>query len=532
MIWVDREAQKIKKNAVHNKAHSDDMKTPSGRVHVGALRGVVIHDLIYKVLLENEVDATYTYVFNDFDQMDAIPSYLDKDKWEKYSGMPLSKIPSPEPGYKSFGEYYAKEFIEVFESINCHPQIIWGSEYYDTGKMDPLIKTSLDNADKIREIYERFAKKKRPADWHPFQPICEACGKMGTTYVYKWDGELVWYRCVPDMAKWAKGCGNEGKVSPYKGNGKLHWKVDWPALWKTIGVTVESSGKDHMSHGGSYDVSSAIAREVFSYDPPYAMGGYEWFTIGGKKMSSSKGIGTSAKEVSQILPPELLRFLIVRTPIDRHLDFDPMGDTIPNLFDDYDRCLNAYFDKLEGKIPEGKQGDVLGDFARIAQLSEVRALPENRIFLPRFRTVVNLLKSKIDIKSFFEKQKGSSLTDEEQEHLEERVVFAEVYLKNYAGEDAKTEMIDRIPSDLSLTQDQKKFLATLSGTLKKATDANRDQITDMIFGSLKEHDLKPRDVFSAFYQILIGRSAGPKAADLIIEFGIDRVVTRIEEVVS
>lgn len=68
-----------------------------------------------------------------------------------------------------------------------------------------------------------------------------------------------------------------------------------------------------MSSGGSYDVASHIAKEVLNYNPPEAFGGYEWFTIGGRKMSSSKGVGSSAKEVSEILPPQVLRFLFVRT---------------------------------------------------------------------------------------------------------------------------------------------------------------------------------------------------------------------------
>lgn len=119
MIWVDREVKKIKERKVHAEGSSrgewvDDMKTPSGRIHVGALRGVVIHDLVHRALLENGVKSTYTYVFDDHDPMDAIPSYLDFQKWEQYAGMQLCNIPSPEKGYKSFAEYYAKEFIHVF----------------------------------------------------------------------------------------------------------------------------------------------------------------------------------------------------------------------------------------------------------------------------------------------------------------------------------------------------------------------------------------------------------------------------------
>ena len=100
-----------------------------------------------------------------------------------------------------------------------------------------------------------------------------------------------------------------------------------------------------MSKGGSYDIAAAVCREVLDYPPPYPVA-YEWFTIGGRKMSSSKGIGSSAKEVSEILPPDVFRFLIVRSPIERAIDFNPEGETLSNLFDNYDRCLNTYFNKL------------------------------------------------------------------------------------------------------------------------------------------------------------------------------------------
>ena len=161
MIWVDREVKKIRELGLEH-VWIDDMKTPSGRVHVGALRGVVIHDLLYKAFSEQDDDVQFTYVINNMDQMDAIPSYLDYEKWEQYAGMPLFKIPSPEPGFENFGEYYAKEFIGVFESINCHPQIIWSSELYLSGRMNDVIRLALDNADTIRSLYQTISKAARP----------------------------------------------------------------------------------------------------------------------------------------------------------------------------------------------------------------------------------------------------------------------------------------------------------------------------------------------------------------------------------
>lgn len=525
MIWVDREINKIKQRQLPLE-WVDDMKTPSGRIHVGALRGVVIHDLVYKVLIENDLKAKYTYVFDDHDPMDAIPSYLDYSKWEKYSGMQLYQIPSPKKGGKNYAQFYAQEFIEVFNSINCYPEIIWASELYNSGKMNEVIKEILDATSKIREIYRRITKKPRPADWHPFNVRCQKCQKISTTYVYKWDGQYVYYRCQPRMVAWAKGCGYQGKISPFNGNGKFPWKVEWAAKWKVIGVTIEGAGKDHMSAGGSHDIASAVCREVLNYPVPYPIP-YEWFTVGGRKMSSSKGIGSSAKEVSQILPPDVLRFFIVRTPIETHIDFNPYGETILNIFDEYDRCLSAYFDKLENKIPKGKRGEVLLDFARIIELSQIKPLPKKRVSLPRFRTIVNLLKNKADIYSFYNFKKLSKL---EKENLEERIKYAKVYLENYTQEELNIQT--RLnQQQFSLNDHQKKFLQILSEKLTNLKSEKKNLIQQTIFNTIKETGINPKEAFSAFYQTLTGKPFGPKAGDLVLQLGTSNAIKKLKKMI-
>ena len=526
MIWADREAKRLKQRNLPLE-WADDMKTPSGRVHVGSLRGVIVHDLIYKALKDIEVNTKFSYVFNDMDPMDGMPSYLDKNKWGKHMGEPLYKIPSPEPGFDSFAQYYAKEFISVFNSINCHPQIIWSSELHQVGKMNEVIKLILNKADIVWEIYKKVVKKERAPNWYPYNPICEKCGKIGTTSVYKWDGKYVYYRCEEKMVEWAKGCRYKGQVEPINENGKLVWKLDWPAHWKVIGITVESSGKDHMSAGGSYDMGVHFCKEILGIVAPDALGGYEWFTIGGKKMSSSKGIGSSAKEVSQILPPDLLRFLLVRTPIKTHLDFDPNGDTIPNLFDDYDRCMEAYFLKLENKLPKDKAGEVAADYARIIELSEVNPLPKKRLYFPRFRTVANLLKAKNDnLKTFFETQKKNKLTAEEQVILEERIKYAKIYLEKYHEvKNISTETEKFLPSD-----EQKKFIVQSINrlyTLKNKED--KEQVQQSIFESIKLEGIKPKDAFEVIYQTLIGKSFGPKIGELILNIGFNRSISLLKE---
>jgi len=528
MIWVDRLAQKIKQRNL-KKEWVDDMKTPSGRIHVGSLRGVVIHDLVYKVLKENKVNVEFSYVFNDMDPMDALPVYLDKEKYLPHMGKPLYKIPSPDPKYKNYAHYFAQEFIEVFNKLNCHPTIIYSSNLYKEGKMNQVIKKILDNVEKIRVIYKKVAKAEVGKNWFPYNPICQKCGKIGTTDVYRWDGKYVYYRCLFDKVFWAKGCGYEGKVEPIFDNGKLVWKVDWPSHWQVIGITIESSGKDHMSSGGSYDIASHIAKEVLGYPPPEAFGGYEWFTVGGKKMSSSKGVGSSAKEVSEILPPQIFRFLFVRTPITTHIDFNPEKNTLFNLFDEYDRCLSAYFDKQEGKIPQGKQGEVIADFARIVELSKVSDLPKKRLYFPRFRTIYNLLLQKKDnLVAFFEGLKKGKLTKEEKTILEERIFYA----KKLMEKEEETITKNNLPqsTNFNLNDNQKRFLKKLKENLERLEGFEKEKIQTIISKTLTQTNVSPKEAFQGFYLVLTGKPFGPNATNLIMSLGIKKVTKIFQNV--
>ena len=255
-------------------------------------------------------------------------------------------------------------------------------DLYHEGKFDEVIKLALDNSEKIQDIYQKVSgSAKKEAGWLPFQVICEKCGKLGTTKVYDWDGEKVSYRCEPNLVTWAKGCGHEGKISPFGGNGKLPWKVDWAAHWKVIGVTIEGAGKDHASAGGSYDIAMTICREIFKYPEPFRLP-YEFILIGGKKMSSSKGLGLKAHDLTKILPAEVARFLFISADITEQSNFDPIGTmAIPDLFDAYDKAWKAY-DKAGNE-----------NLARTYVLSQIKEVPgkEKGFFAPRFRNIANYL---------------------------------------------------------------------------------------------------------------------------------------------
>ena len=179
---------------------------------------------------------------------------------------------------------------------------------YRAGKFDDGIRRALDQVERIREIYRDVAHSKRIDDrWWPVQVVCERCGRIGTTSIVAWDGREVEYVCEADKVAWAEGCGYRGKRSPFGGAAKLLYRVEWPAKWSVLGVTVEGAGKDHMTRGGTHDVARAISEQVFGRPAPFLFA-YEFVLYGGKKMSTSKAVGATASEILEVLRAELARF--------------------------------------------------------------------------------------------------------------------------------------------------------------------------------------------------------------------------------
>lgn len=258
MFWADKFAA----DASGDLIIVNDSKTPSGRVHVGSLRGVVIHDAIYRALKHAGKPVTFTYGVDDYDALDTVPHYLDKEKFSHYLGYPLCNVPSPdETAATDYAKYFMGEFLDVFEHLGVRPEIYYLRDFYRSGKMNPYIDLFLNNAHLVREAYKEVSKADRPSNWYPFQTICENCGKIATTVVTDYQDGKVFYTCQTNAMEYVEGCGHTGWVSPFDGNGKLPWKVEWVAKWDVVGVSIELAGKDHSQKGGSRDVANSICRD-------------------------------------------------------------------------------------------------------------------------------------------------------------------------------------------------------------------------------------------------------------------------------
>ncbi len=521
MFWADRIVQDIQtKKAAEitsgQKLLIRDEKTLSGRVHIGSMRGVAIHGLIAEVLSENGIENEYRYELNDFDDFDSVPGYLP-ESFSEHLGKPLFAVPSPEPGFENFAEYFGAEFVAVHRKAGFTPTYYRATELYRSGKMDEYIRIALTRADDLRRILKEVSGSVKDETWLPISVVCENCGKLKTTRPYEFDGETVGYTC--DQTPYGStACGHVGRVSPFSGGSKLFWKAEWAAKWAAQGVAIEGGGKDHSTKGGSRDVANHIARELFGIEPPFDIP-YEFFLVGGKKMSSSKGRGSSAHEMSQLFPPAEFRLTLIGKDINQQIDVDPEGDTVPRMYD--------WYDELALKVRDG----VADDFTRIYALAQ---MPTDQAEVPAYWQMrFGLLAFMVQMPHLNRMQeaeaaKGSPLTEEECTLLEERATYAQFWLETYAPEQFKYVLQDSLPENLALTDAQRSALRALHSYLSE-TERSGEEMHARLHELKTEIPIEPKELFGAIYTVFLNRTSGPKAGWFLASLPRELSLARLAE---
>jgi lysyl-tRNA synthetase class 1 len=247
--------------------------------------------------------------------------------------------------------------------------------------------------------------------------------------------------------------------------------------------------------------------------------------MGGKKMSSSKGIGAAARDIADMIPPEILRFLMLSKKPNQPIEFDPEGDTIPRLFDQHDQAAQFYFQKEEKDVLQT-------DLARLFELSQVSDEKPKEHFLPRFSQLVFIIQiPRLDVYEAAEKMKGSALTDEDKKEVDLRVEYAKKWIQTYAPNRYRYELQEELPEIAKdLTQTQKQFLEALASELESLSDWEGEKIHGMIHSIIKsDEEFMPKDCFQAIYKLFLGKEYGPQVGWFFSALNKEFVINRLKE---
>jgi len=523
MHWVDRIAEALlKRGDEHTVASGISI---SGHIHIGHANDVFIADAIRRTLVERGAKAKAIWYADDYDPLRRVPWPLNQgeeaERYKQYLGVPYANIPSPSPEYRNFVDYFSRSFVESLREFGINVETYSAADVYRSGRMSELIRTALERADEIREILNRFRSKPLPDDWLPYDPICHQCGRISTTRAIDWSGTKVRYRC--EGTDYVSGCGYEGEADYTKGEGKLTWRVEWPARWKLLGVTCEPFGKDHAASGGSYDTGKLISKQIFEYDPPYPVP-YEWVGMRGVQLSSSKGIVFTLRQWLDIAEPELLRYFIFRSKLLKAKEFDPSA--LPDLYDEYDLAEQVYFGRAT--LPESRIEQV----KRIYELSQTDGVPEQMPQRVSFRFAAILCQVAPTRERILEILETRGIlkqpSDQDIQLAIRRIERAKRWIELYAPEHLRFKVLEK-PPRIELSQKQRGGLLSLARRLAEA-EFSPLSIHNLIYDVAREQNIEPPMLFQAIYLALLGRPSGPRAGAFLSALEREFVIRRFREV--
>lgn len=503
--WAERIADKILQK---NKGEIvlETGITPSGPYHIGHLREMIATDAVCRALEKRGAKTRFIYFIDDLDNLRKLYPFLP-GSYEKYVHCPISKIPSPDGKAPSYAEYFLAPFKRALKTLGISVDFLFGSDYYESGKMTDLITTAFEKKDEIAEILSRVSHRQLPEGWQPFEALDETTGKIRDVKILEVDTKNTRVKYVAED-------GSEKWADYSKGQGKLPWRIDWPARWALLNIAFEPFGKEHGAAGGSYDVGREISEKIYKHPAPeYII--YEHIYLKGeaKKMSASLGNLISLDDYLQVVPPEVARYSVLRSKNERHLVFDP-GVGLMHLTDEYAR--------LEEDVISGKASSAEKSLYEYSQISEKRAT----VSVP-FSHLVNVVQAAQgdfeEIKRLLEKT-GHIAAIENEKDLKAQICRVAKWLELYAPEEVKFEVQKEAPK-IDVNSMEQEVLKKVASAIKQ--DKTGIDLHNAIYEAGKSAGLKPRDTFRIIYRIFLDKDSGPKAGFFLSMLDKDFVIARI-----
>ncbi len=320
-------------------------------------------------------------------------------------------------------------------------------------------------------------------DFYPISVYSRFTGK-DLTKILAYDGNAgITYLCLET---------NKEDVVDFKKEHivKLNWKVDWPMRWKYEQVHFEPGGSDHAAPGGSYDVSSIIARDIFKIEPPVFV---EYMFVGirglGSKMSGSKGNAVTPLDLLDIYDPAILKWLYSRK--DPNQSFQLAFDS--EIYRQYDEFDKAHDNKMIS-------------FRQLVGLGQIVQWQQDRLI-----TILKELKLDYD------------------EHLiSQRLPLAKNWLVKYNHNEfikLREEVNEEYARTLSV--EQKNMIKRFYNELLSKKEASIEDLEFLTYAipkdsNLSELELKKaqRAFFKDVYNLLIGKDTGPRLGTFL--WAVDR----------
>jgi len=504
MQWLNKVADEV--IAAHPKGEIlvESGSSPSGTYHMGHLRELVICEAIVTELRRRGREARHIAFVDDLDALRKIPVNIPPE-YEQYLGRPLCDIPAPSGAQKSYAEYFLAGLKDAAKTLALDIEFVRSHKKYRTGFFGPAIEKALDKVQQSKKALEKISGRQLDDNWSPIQIMEDGYLKKRA------------FVSIDPKTKTLEYMDKTGliKTTGYsKGEVKLDWRLDWPARWWLLEVNVEPFGRDHASAGGSFATGVQIMKDVYKAPPPLPVP-YDFVNLAGdtKKMSASKGTGLDALGVAKVLPPEIVRFFMLRYAPSKRLYFDPENG-VSQLMDEF-AALLAKDDKSEAE-------NQLIDTCTRSITPTVSSVPFSHLVASYQAALMDPDKA-LDV---IRRTEHNRTVDEQEETIKSELKFIDNWLKRWAPEDIKFELAAKPPAIIS--EEERQYLLALAKKIEAAPpDADGEWFHKAIYDLKDTTGLPPKQLFGSLYKALISKESGPRAGWFLSILPRDWLVKRL-----
>jgi lysyl-tRNA synthetase class 1 len=481
--------------------------SPSGSIHIGNFREFVTNYYVARALQMMGKRVRMVFSWDNFDRLRKVPLNVRAavgDTFDKYIGCALADIPNPF-GDGTYAKYFQIEFLGALNALRMNEvpiEFLQQNEKYKDGDYTDYIVYAIQNRERIYDILMSFKTQGSTDDdrksYYPIQVYCETCGRDSTKILsacVSHGNKCIDYQCK---------CDDTVRTMDIKksNNIKLAWKIDWPMRWKYEGVHFEAAGPDHQTEGGSYQVASKIAREIFGIEPPVTCT-YGWIGVKGlssDKMSSSSGQNITPQTCLRIYEPEIIRYLFAKYDNTAPFEFG-FDDTITRHYTEFDRGVQRYRSNDGTDYSREEYELTVFELCLFAHIT-----PTEKIGFNTLATVAPL--ANFDAGIISKMLDADVCTD--------RIQKVEYWLKNYCPEKIYNLRENfNIEFYNTLSTDEKATVESLAKFLKQQADEK--QIQEHLYQIINNAELSKKEnlaaqqrYFKIFYQLLFGRDDGPR----------------------
>jgi lysyl-tRNA synthetase class 1 len=536
--WADETAKKI----IFEKGEKTQYTcasgiTPSGTVHIGNFREIISVELVVRALRDMGKNVRFIYSWDDYDVFRKVPKNMPKqDELAKYLRYPITMVPDPWERDNNYARHHEVDVESKLPIVGINPEYLYQAERYRASCYAQGIRKALEKRDILVKILDKYRDEEHKIqnEWWPVSIFCDKCNKDETD-VDDWDGEWgINYHC--------KACGHKETIDIRNAKSvKLGWRVDWPMRWEYEKVDFEPAGKDHHSHGGSFDTARHVCKDVYNWDAPVTFR-YDFIGIKGAtgKISSSSGEVIDLGDLLNVYTPELIRYLFTGTRPNTEFTISFDLDVV-KIYEDYDKT-----ERIAWKIEAAKDEDTYLREKRIYELSQLCAdgiTPKFEKMSPPyqvpFRHLCNLIqiadgdtdKALADLAA-----NGNAIAAEQLCLLKKRALCAKYWVENCAPDEFRFRLLSA-DGESAFTNAEKEKLNSLTDCDKNAIRILRDEVISKIelfkddkscaaaiYAAADKAGIDGKALFTAAYRALICKDQGPRLANFLRTINKERLL--------